>query len=648
MSNSIILKILLGLFKHILVIDFEFKQPLGNSPMLVCMVVKDIVTQTTKKFWLVGKKKIKFPFPIDESLFVGHYLIAEVNCMLQLQLKKPKNLFDTWVENKKIYNGKIKTGYGLVDCLSRYGIDYPLDKDKWRDVILGKKADRDKMFLPAYSAADQEGILDYCLTDVTTNEQLFYKQLDHIERFKNIKTKADAMKAITQALFSGRALAVCAQIETNGIPIDEELYFDIEKHFDSLKTATINEANKKYDLYVDGVLKKEKFAKFLKRLKLHNRWPKTPTGKYKEDQKTFDRFRNFVPEIDDLKGLTFIIGARKLNGYAVGVDNRSRAALKMYGQTTGRTNVSTAISPYGAPRYMRTIMHPDANKILVSADYKSQEPFIQAYMSDDKTMKAALATRDVYLATAKLVKAVPEHATEESHPTERQIYKTSFLAINYGQEARGLAIKLGTPFYEAATIHKSIVDAYPTYHAWSEKWILKGMQRGYFKTMYGWNRHLTFKEKVNPRSLKNWPIQSHGSEMIRHAMIAADDAGFEISMCVHDALVVHMDKKGSDKKIKLLVKLMGDASEKIINFRVPVDVKVIEKHYFQKSPDKEKWEALYNRHLKNKKLMVLQNPTPSRNKRCMNTVTTRNAHSTSVTSTLILNTNTTSRGLPRD
>ena len=120
-------------------------------------------------------------------------------------------------------------------------------------------------FLPKYSKADQEGILDYCSTDVTTNEQLFYKQLDHIERFKNIKSKADAMRAITQALFAGRAIAVCAQIETNGIPIDEKLYFDIENNFESLKAATINEANKKYDLYVDGVLKKEKFAKFLKK-----------------------------------------------------------------------------------------------------------------------------------------------------------------------------------------------------------------------------------------------------------------------------------------------------------------------------------------------------------------------------------------------
>jgi len=146
MNKSFILNILLGLFKHILVIDFEFKQPLGNSPMLVCMVVKDIVTQTTKKYWLVGKKKIDFPFPIDESLFVGHYLTAEINCMLQLQLQKPKNLWDTWVENKKLYNGKIKSGYGLEACLSRYGIEYPLDKAKWRDVVLGEKDDLNKMF----------------------------------------------------------------------------------------------------------------------------------------------------------------------------------------------------------------------------------------------------------------------------------------------------------------------------------------------------------------------------------------------------------------------------------------------------------------------------------------------------------------------
>ena len=90
---------------------------------------------------------------------------------------------------------------------------------------------------------------------------------------------------------------------------------------------------------------------------------------------------------------------------------------------------------------------------------------------------------------------------------------------------------------------------------------------------------------------------------------------------------------------------MGDASEKIINFRIPVDVNVIEKHYFQKSPDKEKWEAFHNRIISNK---VLQNPTPNRNEGCANKVTTRNENHTGVSSTIILNTITTNRGVFND
>ena len=64
----------------------------------------------------------------------------------------------------------------------------------------------------------------------------------------------------------------------------------------------------------------------------HNRWPKTPTGKFKEDDKTFSRFSKFIPEIDEIKSAFFITNAMKLKGYAVGKDKRSRTALNMMGQ----------------------------------------------------------------------------------------------------------------------------------------------------------------------------------------------------------------------------------------------------------------------------------------------------------------------------
>jgi len=45
------------------------------------------------------------------------------------------------------------------------------------------------------------------------------------------------------------------------------------------------------------------------------------------------------------------------------------------------------------------------------------------------------------------------------------------------------------------------------------------MRRGYFITKYGWRYWLSDRELVNPRQLGNWPIQSHGSEIMRRAMI---------------------------------------------------------------------------------------------------------------------------------
>ena len=61
--------------------------------------------------------------------------------------------------------------------------------------------------------------------------------------------------------------------------------------------------------------------------------------------------------------------------------------------------------------------------------------------------------------------------------------------------------------------------------------------RGYFETKFGWRFYVSDTESVNPRSLMNWPLQGHGSEILRRAIIDLDKAGYEISMPVHDAMI---------------------------------------------------------------------------------------------------------------
>jgi DNA polymerase-1 len=50
---------------------------------------------------------------------------------------------------------------------------------------------------------------------------------------------------------------------------------------------------------------------------------------------------------------------------------------------------------------------------------------------------------DPYLRLAWSAGAVSETATKESHPAVRELYKTAALAVNYGQGAFGLAVRLG-------------------------------------------------------------------------------------------------------------------------------------------------------------------------------------------------------------
>ena len=59
---------------------------------------------------------------------------------------------------------------------------------------------------------------------------------------------------------------------------------------------------------------------------------------------------------------------------------------------------------------------------------------------------------------------------------------------------------------------------------------------------------------MNPRTLMNWPLQSHGSEILRRALIDLDNRNFEISMPVHDAVLIHIDRKGAREKIETIKK----------------------------------------------------------------------------------------------
>ena len=571
-------------FKNVVVYDYEFKAISGNPPEPVCVVYKELHSDKIIKQWLVGGGST-CPFPVHETLFIAHYCNAEVSCDIALGYEKPRYIWDTFVEEKKLLNGKLKQGYGLVDTALRYGITGVMDKNKkdyWRDTVINN--------YPNYSDEDKTGIIDYCLEDVLLTEKLFLKQSAALE-----KLDSNFKRVLQQALFHGRSMAITAQIEANGIPLNNDLYNDLDKYYDDVRRQEIEELQKVFDVYELGKFNHKKFEAALAKENLLNRWPKSAAGRLKTDDRTIYRFQEVNKKIMQFRNSKFIIESITLKGFNVGKDGRSRAPLNLFGQITGRTNVSTAINPFGAPRRMRTIIGTDKEHILVYADWKSQEAVIQAYLSQDQEMIKAISSGDIYLHTAKKVGAVPAAAKRKDYEKERELYKQSFLAIGYGQTAYGLKDKLGISLPKATFIHAQIIKTYNVFQEWTKQITAKAMQRGYFLTKYGWKYWLSDREVQNPRRLLNWPIQSHGSEILRRAMIDLDEEGFEISMIVHDAVLIHMKRKGCAARLRKLKSIMSAAAAKVILSPIPVDLKIIRASFTQDGEHKERWNALYQK-----------------------------------------------------
>jgi len=85
-------------------------------------------------------------------------------------------------------------------------------------------------------------------------------------------------------------------------------------------------------------------------------------------------------------------------------------------------------------------------------------------------------------------------------------------------------------------INKPVVDArellrlhrttYPLFWRWSDSAVDYAMLNGSIHTVFGWTQHVG--PSVNPRSLRNFPMQANGAEMLRLACIFATERGVQV------------------------------------------------------------------------------------------------------------------------
>jgi DNA polymerase I-like protein with 3'-5' exonuclease and polymerase domains len=265
---------------------------------------------------------------------------------------------------------------------------------------------------------------------------------------------------------------------------------------------------------------------------------------------------------------------RLFSDLAVGTDGRNRCLLSPFRSITGRNQPSNSRFIFGPSVWVRSLIQPEPGRAVVYVDWSQQEFGIAAALSRDPAMIEAYTSGDPYLTFAKQARAVPLDATKDTHPRERELFKVCALAVQYGMEARSLAVRLDQPEVIARELLELHRRTYPTFWRWSEGAVNHAMLRGWLQTVFGWGVHVG--PRANPRSLANFPMQANGAEMLRLACCLATEWGVAVCAPVHDAMLV----EGPADEIEVVVtetqRAMAEASRVVLDgFELRSDAKIV-------------------------------------------------------------------------
>jgi DNA polymerase I len=543
---------MLPMFREIVVADFEFTALPGERPVPVCMVAHEL--RSGRRFRIFQNQFGPAPPYATGSdvLFVSYYASAELGCYRALGWPIPQRILDLFTEFRDRTNGLwTPSGAGLLGALIYFGFDAMNAAEK-KDL---QEAIGNGTWQGRYTP---QQILDYCETDVVALARLLPAMLPQID--------------LPHALLRGRYMAAAAAMEWHGTPIDVEMLARLRAGWTDIQDQLITDIDSDYGVYDGRTFKADRFATYLASQDMP--WPRLESGRLDLSDDAFRQQAKAYPQISSLRELRSALSDLRLNDPAVGKDGRNRTILSAFRSRTGRNQPSNTKFIFGPSVWLRGLIKPPPGHAVAYVDWRQQEFGIAAALSGDVAMQAAYRSADPYLAFAKQAGAVPADATKTTHGGQRELFKQCVLAVQYGMEVEGLAQRIGQPRAVARVPLRAHHETYRTFWRWSDAAVDTAMLTGSLHTVFGWHVHTG--ENPNPRSLRNFPMQANGAEMMRLAACLATESGIEVCAPVHDAFLICAPLDRLEQDIAVMRGAMAEASRVVLaGFELTTDVNVV-------------------------------------------------------------------------
>ena len=396
-----------------------------------------------------------------------------------------------------------------------------------------------------------------------------------------------------RALLAGRYLKAVARIERTGVPIDIHTYDQIVAHRQEIVRRIIREIDKDYGIYDDEKFKLERFGAYLARVGIE--WRRTATGRLNTSADEFeDQAKLYPAQLRPLAELRQTIAQLRNNRLrdALGSDGRNRASLWPFSAITGRNQPPGAESIFLQSHWFRWLIQAPPGMALAYLDWGAQEIGIAAKLSGDLELLRVYSSSDPYIAFGQLAGKIPAGATKHTHADLRSRFKALMLGVNYGMSESGLARRLGIDVHEAQALLWAHSQAFPRFWRWIAWESSQARDQGTIMTRYGWTYRLQPFEKDT--LLQNWPMQSHGSEMMRFAACFATERGIQVCGIVHDAFLIQAAANEIDGAVAAMREAMDAASRVVLDgFVLKTDVQIIRPgERYQDADGQRLWELV--------------------------------------------------------
>ena len=537
-------------------IDFEFRPEGGNqagNPIPVCVAGYEFHSGRRVQQWLDGGPPGQCPFDNGpRTAIVAYFASAEIGCYLALGWPIPWNVVDLYAEFRLRNNGtRLNHRRKLLEVLQDNGLPGMSDarKEAMRERVVAG---------PPYSVEEQKEIMSYCSEDA---ESLVYL----LERSR---LRLD----LPRALIRGRYMVACARMERVGTPVDVSGWQRLIRGRAPLLDRIIREQDRPYGVYGDNLKWSDK--RFLQMLRARGiPWRRTEdSGRPVLDKDYLKEQCQIYPKLEGLRQLRKTIKWLQEPKLAIGPDGRNRVLTSPFGAVTSRNTPQLGPFIFGAARWLRALICAESGYAIAYLDWQAQEIAIAAALSGDEQLRADYLTGDPYLAFAIATGLLHANVGDTERKRIRNIVKVVFLATNYGQSAFGLATRLQILLPEAEDLIRLHQQRYPQYWRWIRRVLDHADLASWVWSKLGWSMPIT--DRTRESELLNWPMQTHGAELMRIAAIALTEAGIRVCCPVHDAFLIEAPVSQIDDCVRYAAETMSRAAECLLGIRITAEAKV--------------------------------------------------------------------------